>query len=36
VVDISDKLLQRKNADNVASRLIKPLERVAEVTANPT
>jgi hypothetical protein len=34
VVDISDKLLQRKNADNVASRLIKPLEKAAQATAN--
>jgi len=34
VVDISDKLLRRKNADKVASRLIKPLEKAAQATAN--
>jgi HEAT repeat protein len=34
VVDISDKLLQRRNADWVASRLIKPLEKAVQATAN--
>jgi len=34
VVDISDKLLQRRNADNVASRLVKPLEKAVQATAS--
>jgi HEAT repeat protein len=33
-VDVSDKLLQSKNAGNVASQLLKPLDKVAQATAN--
>jgi len=33
-LDISDKLLQRKNADNAASRVVKPLEKVVQATSN--
>jgi HEAT repeat protein len=34
-LDISDKLLQRKNADTVAARLVQPLDKVALATASP-
>jgi HEAT repeat protein len=34
VVDISDKLLQRRNADNLAPQLIQPLDKVAQVTSS--
>ena len=34
VVDISDKLLKGSDASKVASKLIEPLDKVAQVTAN--